>query len=384
VKTGNSGAADVFLSNLDGTNIVNLTDAAGDDTRPAWSPDGSRLAYTCLRQPDGSVAPPQRICVRNADGTGFAVLSNTLTEDFGPAWSHDGKQIAFTTSTPGFPTTLSIINLESGGRFALLLFSGAANPDWSPDNLTFVFEQFNAIWTFNQITRENLRLTGLTTGDSRPHYSPNGSQIVFQSNRDGQSEIYVMNADGSAQTRLTNNPAADTAPAWSPDGTKILFTSLRDGPTSPALYVMNADGSNQTRVTSGSDGAWRASPTAPVVYTEEGTGNAAAITAVTSMRGPFQMIDPYNFSIDGRTRITLFTSNLGLFSPPVPPLSTLSVQANGTNLPVENVGPITGAGAPSGSYIIVRLPDGLPKGNLSLTVTLRGMTSSATTLPIAP
>ena len=382
VKAGTSGAADIFLTNLDGTNVVNLTDAAGDDTRPAWSPDGSRLAYTCLRQPDGSIAPPQRICLRNADGTGFTVLSNTFVEDFGPAWSHDGKQIAFTGFTPGFPTTLFIVNVDSGGRFALLLFSGAANPDWSPDNTTLVFEQFNSIWTFNQILGGSLRLTN-GTGDSRAHYSPNGSKIVFQSTRDGQAEIYVMNADGTAQTRLTTNTVADTAPVWSPDGTKILFTSLRDGPMSPALYVMNADGSNPTRVTSGTDGVWRTSPTAPVVYTEEGTGNAAALTAVTYMRGPFQMVDPYNFSIDGRTRVTLFTSNLGLISPPIPPASTLSVQANGINLPIENVGPITGAGAPAGSYIIVRLPDGLPKGNLSLTVTLRGMTSTATILQIA-
>ena len=70
--------ADIFLINTDGTNVVNLTDAAGDDTRPAWSPDGTRLAYTCLRQPDGSIAPPQRICVRNADGTGLVVLSKLL------------------------------------------------------------------------------------------------------------------------------------------------------------------------------------------------------------------------------------------------------------------------------------------------------------------
>jgi Tol biopolymer transport system component len=382
VKQGTSGAADIFLTDLDGTSIVNLTDAAGDDTRPAWSPDGSRLAYTCYHQPDGSPGGPQRICLRNADGTGFTVLSNTFAEDFGPAWSHDGKQIAFTSFTPGFQSILTIINLDSGGRFSFFGFSGAANPDWSPDNLTLVFEQVNSIWILNQITQSSLRLTNVT-GDSRPRYSPNGSKIAFQSTRDGQPEIYVMNADGSGQTRLTNNPAWDTAPAWSPDGTKILFTSLRDGPMSPALYVMNADGSNQTRVTAGSDGVWRTSPTAPVVFTEEGTGNAAAITAVSLLRGPFQMVDPYNFSVDGRTRITLFTSNLGLISPPIPATSTLSVQANGINLPVENVGPINGPGAPSGSYIIVRLPDGLPKGNLALTITLRGLTSTTTILPIA-
>ena len=110
---------------------------------------------------------------------------------------------------------------------------------------------------------------------------------------------------------------------------------------------------------------------------------AAALTAVTMLRGPFQMLDPHNFSVDGRTRVTLFTSNLGIVSPPVPATSILSVQANGVNLPIESVGPITGAGAPGGSYIIVRLPDGLPNGNLALTITLRGLTSATTILPVA-
>jgi TolB protein len=67
------------------------------------------------------------------------------------------------------------------------------------------------------------------------------------SDRDGDYEIYLMNADGSNQTRLTNNPASDGWPCFSPDGTKIAFESLRDG--DPEIYVMNADGSNQTRIT---------------------------------------------------------------------------------------------------------------------------------------
>ena len=164
----------------------------------------------------------------------------------------------------------------------------------------------------------------------------------------------------------------------------ILFTSLRDDPISPSLYVMNADGSSQTRLTTGSDGVWRTNPAAPVIFTEQSTGDAASMTTVTLLRGPFKMLDPYNFSIDGHTRITLYTSSLGIVSPPVPPTSMLSVQANGVNLPVENVGPITGVNGLNGSYIIVRLPDGLPTGNLSLTVTLRGLTSLATGLRIAP
>ena len=381
VKPG-SGGLDAFLTNIDGTGVVNLTNTQGDETRPAWSPDGSRLAYTCLRQPDGSLKPPQRICVRNADGTGFAVLSNTLTEEFGPAWSRDGSQIAFTAFNPGFQTFISIMNADGTGRFSFVGLPGAANPDWHPDGWTLVFELANSIWNFNRLTGMSLRLTN-ATADFRPRYSPDGSKIVFQSARDGQPEIYVMNADGSGQTRLTNNPAWDTAPSWSPDGTKILFTSLRDDPMVPALYLMNADGSNQTRVTAGSDGVWRTLPTAPVIYKEEGTGNAAALKSPTFLRGPFQIRDPL-FSTDGQARLIIFTSSLGVNSPPVPPTSTLSVQANGINLPVENVGPVTGVTGLNSSYIVVRLPNGLPTGNLSLTVTLSGLTSAPTILPIVP
>ena len=72
-------------------------------------------------------------------------------------------------------------------------------------------------------------------------------KIAFVSDRDGNREIYVMNADGSNQTRVTNNPALDYAPSWSPDGTKIAFYSRRDG--NREIYVMSADGSGQTRLT---------------------------------------------------------------------------------------------------------------------------------------
>ena len=77
-------------------------------------------------------------------------------------------------------------------------------------------------------------------------------RIAFKSDRDGDSEIYVMDADGSNQVNLTNNSAADSIPSWSPDGSKIAFTSTRDGNCGPLceeFYVMGADGSNQTRLT---------------------------------------------------------------------------------------------------------------------------------------
>ena len=83
--------------------------------------------------------------------------------------------------------------------------------------------------------------------NSHPSWSPDGKQIVFHSDRDGNQEIYLMNADGSNIRRLTNNPSIDRGPFWSPDGKKIGFHSDRTGDLD--IYTMNVDGSNQTNLT---------------------------------------------------------------------------------------------------------------------------------------
>jgi Tol biopolymer transport system component len=92
------------------------------------------------------------------------------------------------------------------------------------------------------------KLTNNTAKDEVPVWSPDGTKIVFHSDRDGNLEIYSMNADGSGQTRLTNNAAFDELPAWSPDGTKIVFDSGRDD-SHGEIYTMNANGTGVTRLT---------------------------------------------------------------------------------------------------------------------------------------
>lgn len=91
------------------------------------------------------------------------------------------------------------------------------------------------------------RLTENTAEDYSPTWSPDGSRLAFVSTRDGNPEIYVMNADGSAQTRLTNNSASDLGPVWKPDGSQIAFITNRGG--NDEIYLMNPDGSSQTNLT---------------------------------------------------------------------------------------------------------------------------------------
>jgi dipeptidyl aminopeptidase/acylaminoacyl peptidase len=98
------------------------------------------------------------------------------------------------------------------------------------------------------------RLTDNPTVDACPAWSPDGSRIAFMSDRDGNIEIYVMDADGSNLTRLTDNPASDMYPVWSPDGSSIALLSdraeLSSGQSAEVeVYKMDTNGNKQTRLT---------------------------------------------------------------------------------------------------------------------------------------
>ena len=124
-------------------------------------------------------------------------------------------------------------------------------PAWSPDGRKITFQSNRdgnfEIYVMDQNGANPMRLTNNLSVDLSPAWSPDGTRIAFSSDRDGNSEIYIMNADGSAQTNLSNNVATDQLPAFSPNGTKIAFVSDRDVWTQ--IYVMNVDGSNLARLT---------------------------------------------------------------------------------------------------------------------------------------
>src|SRR5438309_1754222 len=92
-----------------------------------------------------------------------------------------------------------------------------------------------------------LALAGCGSDSTAPSGRPAAGQIAFTTDRDGNVDIYVMNADGSGVRNLSNNPSPDAVPTWALDGTRIAFYSERDG--NGEIYVVNADGSNPLNLT---------------------------------------------------------------------------------------------------------------------------------------
>jgi WD40 repeat protein len=130
---------------------------------------------------------------------------------------------------------------------------------WSlgADQIVFTSDRHgnNEIYMMNADGTRQTRLTMHSATDAGPGCTLDGSTISFFSYRDGNGEIYVMNANGTGQTRLTNNSVVDVAPDISPDGSKIAFMSHRDG--NYEVYIMNADGTGQTRLTNNPSADYR-------------------------------------------------------------------------------------------------------------------------------
>jgi hypothetical protein len=255
-------ATEIWTMNKDGSNQTQLTHAGGFNAsfEAAWSPDGERIAFEradlSLNEDED---PDEELYVMNADGTGETRITNNAAGDRSPAWTHDGTRIAFVSDRDG---TSDIYLMDPDGSNATRLTNSSQvefELVYSPDGSKLAFAAVTSNFTNDAnvyvMNADGTGLTQLTNTftDAHPTWSPDGTKIAFYSGRDGigRQEIYVMDANGQNQARITNDASTFAAyPTWSPDGTTIVFSRLSSAnPISVDLYRVNPDGSNIVRLT---------------------------------------------------------------------------------------------------------------------------------------
>ena len=200
------GNREIYIMNLDGSGLTNLTKHPADDWDPRWSPGGDKISFLSDREGD------DYLYSMNRDGSHTTRITTIFTKH-GYEWSPTGGKVAFMHES-GDQSDIYIVNSDGSGLI----------------NLT---EDPAEEWDFA--------------------WSPNGQKIAFVSSRDGDDEIYVINTDGSGLIQLTHNAAADDEPIWSPDGYHILFSSRvspyeedqgAEAYSGLDLYTVQSDGSN--------------------------------------------------------------------------------------------------------------------------------------------
>ena len=239
-----AGTTDLYQINPDGSGLIRLTRDGAIKRYPRWSPDGRRVAFA------SEAGGRSQIYLLSMSDYQVTQLTDLPVGATDPTWSPDGTQIAAVQSGDA---TNQILIIDSGTGAVVerrtVELSDLRSLAWAPLGQAIVF---SAVADTREGDRDVYRLdlqTGLLANltnelgdDDMPAWSPDGSRLLFQSDRDGNQDIFVMQADGSLQTALTRDEGVDVEPDWSADGTLVAFSSDRDGPYH--LFVMSDSGAD--------------------------------------------------------------------------------------------------------------------------------------------
>jgi TolB protein len=252
----------VFISDFDGTNLVQITREKVPHLSPAWSLDGKYITFTSYK--DGN---PDLFIYTVATGR-VKKLSGYQGINSGSNWSPEGKWVAYSGAVKG-DVNIYLIKPNGGKRFNFISGNGLdVDPSFSPDGkyLAFVSGRYGNPHIFRaELTRSDAkprvvgdkRLTYAGWYNASPAWTPDSQKLAFAGyDKDiDRFDLFMMNPDGSNMDRLTLRAGDNESPSWSPNGQMLMFqsnrigTQNRKGPTN--IYIMNRDGSSQRKINVG-------------------------------------------------------------------------------------------------------------------------------------